>query len=203
VKIEKNEDFFDNWSQDMAYVLGFTMADSCVYSNEYRFGYGINIKDRKILEYISKLLLNNINHIKDVIEYRKDTPCHISRLRICSKKIVNKLYSYNIFPRKTGLEKLPLIPDKYKADYLRGLFDGDGSIHYANKTQQVFQIVSASQSFLLDVKKELGFNFGYIHNKSTCWSWYVYKQKEIKKIKDFIYYLGHNFSLERKRIKFK
>ena len=37
-----------------------------------------------------------------------------------------------IIPRKTFITKFPLdLPSKYHADFIRGVFDGDGNVHHS------------------------------------------------------------------------
>jgi hypothetical protein len=198
-----NETYFDNWSSNMAYVLGFTMADGCVYSNEYRFGYGVASKDRCILEYIGGQF--NYSNIIDTVEYRKGVPHNTSRLRISSKHMIKSLERYNIIQRKTGKERLPEIPDEYKFDYLRGLFDGDGCVYIVTPSchQVRFDISSASQEFLLDIQTKIGMNFGTVYKKqANCYNWSIYKQSDIDVIKHYMYQ-NDDFCLLRKKEKFR
>ena len=198
-----NEEFFNEWSNDMAYILGFTTTDGCI-TDDNRLSYGLNSKDRHVLDFISSKICPG-RDIKISEEKRKNTICSCARLRIGSKYLCCQLKKLGIVPRKTGKEALPEIPDKYKHDYLRGLFDGDGSIHITNKSnnQLTFQICSASKSFLEDIKFKIGGNTGYIKYKGkNCWTWIVYKQCDILNLYKYMY-KTKSFYLLRKKTKFE
>lgn len=194
-----NQDYFNNWSEDMAYILGFTMADGCIHNN--RLCYGVSIKDIEILEFIRDKICPG-KKLTGYIGKRNDTLCPTSTLKIGSKQICNKLVDFGIIPRKTGKEILPDMPDEYFRHYLRGLFDGDGSISIVNKKnlQLSFSLCSANKDFLLSIKDKIG--TGYIHNHGdNCYKYFIHKQEDIYKIYTLLYYES-NFSLLRKKNKF-
>lgn len=204
-KFNLNEDYFRTWSSRMAYILGFTTADGSVsYSpGDRRLSYGVNSKDRSILEFISSEISNSEYPIVDTTEYRNGSELLSSRMRINSRKLVESLIELGITPRKTGKEVLPKIPYEFKKDYLRGLFDGDGCIYICNKSnnQLAMKITSASNSYLESVKNELGFDIGYVKPYLKYYIWHVYKQKHIKQLYDYMYETD-SFYLRRKKDKF-
>ena len=60
-RLAVNEDYFKKWSSEMAYILGFILADGCIiegthkgYSGALKFG--VHPKDIDILEKIKKQL---------------------------------------------------------------------------------------------------------------------------------------------------
>jgi intein/homing endonuclease len=193
-----NTEFLKSWSEDMSYFLGFTTADGCISKELDRITYGLNAKDISILEFIR----DKICPEKPIIlshEKRKETICSTVRLKLFSTEIAKLLSQYHIIPQKTGKEKLPYIPEAFKKDYLRGLFDGDGCVSIPNKKKQLkFSIVSASEEFLIEVRDTLGFGLGTIFSKKTCYSWTIYKQKDVEKIYNFMYNTK-SFYLKRKK----
>ena len=63
-----------------------------------------------------------------------------------------------IFPRKTGHLNPIEVPEKYFPDFVRGFFDGDGSVYVyeVNKTPQVkASFVNASFTFFVDFNRRL------------------------------------------------
>lgn len=193
-----NESFFKIWTEPMAYILGFTTADGYIINKlrQRQLGYGINTKDIEILYFIVKSLGIDRNKIK--IRERKYLS---AELVISSKNIIDSLFYYNVIQNKTGKEKLPQIPQEFKGDYLRGLFDGDGCIRIKNNNLD-FNICSASKSFLEDIKSKIGLDYGYINNSGKIFTWNIYKQDHIKHIRDLMYHDNYTFSLTRKRNKF-
>ena len=123
IDLTLNESYFHEInSTKKAYLLGFLFADGCVYKNQVSLE--IHYKDIEILH-----LLQNELQSTNKISYRKRNNTEMSCCRICSAQIVNDLARYGIVPNKTYVTKhLPIIPEEYKKDFLRGLLDGDGWI---------------------------------------------------------------------------
>jgi hypothetical protein len=134
----KNENFFKNWGSDMAYVLGFIIADGCVIKNK---------RGACFLE-----ISSNENYSRRY------------RLQIGSKKIFKNLLNLGIYPRKSKTIKLPVLPDKYFSHFLRGYFDGDGCVNickFKRKDRKSFSYVltsvftSGSRNILVEIKNKL------------------------------------------------
>ena len=62
--------YFQKPSSDMYYILGFIVADGCIIDTfkEHRLCFGLNIKDRCILEYICQQVNYPVERIKDTVE---------------------------------------------------------------------------------------------------------------------------------------
>lgn len=155
LKIDKN--FFKNWTSPMSYVLGFIVADGCIYKRKDRKdSYTLNItsKDRKHLLRIKKEL--NSGHPISTKYNSQKMP--YSQIQICDKEICNDLIKLGIFPRKTFNLNPIKVPEKYFSDFVRGFFDGDGTV-YIYKVNNVLQIkagfVNASFSFLVEFNERL------------------------------------------------
>ncbi|MBI2515054.1 hypothetical protein HYV91_02635 [Candidatus Wolfebacteria bacterium] len=123
-KINVNESYFQKWSPNMAYVLGFTLADGCItrgthegYSDALKFG--VQKRDVDILEKIKRELSSQhkISLVKSA-----------AYLCITSQKIVDDLKILKISYQKSLREKIPDIPGKYVRHFIRGIVDGDGGI---------------------------------------------------------------------------
>lgn len=122
-----NENYFEKIdNSDKAYILGFLYADGGVYKN--RLEITLSIIDIEILEFI-KNRLNYGGIITTIIINNK----RYSKLTITSKKMYNDLINIGIIPNKTYMSKvLPKIKDEYIWHFIRGFFDGDGSIYSSN-----------------------------------------------------------------------
>jgi len=189
-----NEDFFNKWSHDMAYILGFITADGSVMFDSYTLNIEINKKDIEVLTFIKRKLRSDHN-IK--------TKDNKSRLRIHSKKIIESLKQYNIVQNKTGKEKINFsIPSKYRGDYLRGVFDGDGWI-YKRRNGIEGGICSASKKFLEDINN-ICKNLGKIRtridkrgDRKPLYELDFYGNKKMLKLRKLIY-TTNQFALKRK-----
>lgn len=110
-------DFFKSWSNDMAWILGFICSDGNI---ENKYAYSIVQKDPEPLE-----------KIKTIIQYSgpltRSGNC--MRLRIGNFEHVSDLNKIGITACKSLILKMPKIPKEYLWHFIRGYFDGDGSIY--------------------------------------------------------------------------
>ena len=186
-KYDFNRRFFKNInSEKKAYWLGFLYADGSVYKSKD------NISNHLIIKLSSK----DINHLE---KFKKDFnlphPIKIRKengfgggfesatIRITSKELVNDLIRHGCVPNKTFILQFPKIKEKLYSHFIRGYFDGDGSISVTQNRGQ-FTLLG-NYDFLSDVQKIL---IKYCN---------LYKTKIAKKNK--IYYLryGGNNCLRR------
>ncbi len=115
-----NEEFFNQWSAEMAYVLGYVAADGCVRPERNTLSF--KSIDYELLEAVRSMMASNHN-ITPPASYE-----NTYHLDIYSKKIVESLIRLGIGPRKSLVVDLPAMPDEYFWDYLRGEIDGDGHV---------------------------------------------------------------------------
>ena len=124
-----NENYFEKIDADeKAYFLGLIAADGCLYiksKGQNIVKIAIQIKDIKILNKFSMAI-------------QTDKPLSISRGKYCSLEIVsnqifNDLYRLGLKPNKTFGNSFVLLEDRYMNHFLRGYFDGDGSITCGKK----------------------------------------------------------------------
>lgn len=175
IKIRKkiNQDFFKKWSDKMSYVLGFFVADGCIAVSKDRFNrpftFNITSADKKHLYKIRKLL-KSYHKISD----KKGGNGNVGyQLQIRNQTIVNDLMKLGIYPRKTYNLSPINIPEKYFNSFLRGFFDGDGSVYIykVNNTPQIkLDLISTSYSFINDLNlrvcKALNIPFKNIHKQT-------------------------------------
>ena len=123
-----NKDFFKEWTEEMAYVLGLMISDGYVFTNPRGSKYfGITSTDREIVEKIKRTL--DSNHKVGVGRPRRAGWMTPYVLQIGSKDVVRELAEFGIVQNKSLNIALPKnIPDNYLRDFVRGLFDGDGCV---------------------------------------------------------------------------
>lgn len=123
----KNEIFFTVWSSQMAYVLGFFIADGCVFSNSRGARYvAFYSTDRDIILQIRDLICPQ--HSITVRPIKKRMRQTSFTLQIGSKKMVTHLASLGIGSNKSKRVAFPQVPRSFLSHFVRGYFDGDGSI---------------------------------------------------------------------------
>lgn len=161
VFIRKNDKFFENWTREMAYVLGFFIADGSITVNPRGSEYfSIQITDKKLLEKIRRAMNSDHKITKKKVKINEGP---LYRLQIGSKKMCNDLRNLGLIERKARRIQLPDIPKNRFGDFLRGYFDGDGSvwINYMNRRRKTPTFViqttftSCSNNFLKALQEKL------------------------------------------------
>lgn len=216
-----NVDFFKRWSPEMAYVLGFFSADGGMFINSGGSKYiQFTSTDKEILIKIKRLM--DANHKIGIKKKNSSNlgwkECYL--IQIGSKEMYNDLLKLGFTPKKDLTLKFPKIPNKYLGHFIRGYFDGDGSVSFgtykrkSRNNKVTFYIltsfISGSKNFLSKLSKELhliaNINKGYLGRKSNNSGYQLsYSINDSKKL--FRYMYGDissiiDYYLERKYNKF-
>lgn len=137
-----NENYFEDIDCDeKAYWLGFLAADGVVYkptdNRQCFIQMTVAHKDEDIIKKFQKSL--DTNHPYTTI--KKDENKIYHTLSVSSDKMANDLSKYNIKPRKTYSDNWPtLLEEHFIPAYIRGYFDGDGSISSNIKLNNLYQV---------------------------------------------------------------
>lgn len=146
-----NEDFFFTQSANLAYLLGFLAADGYVHTNSNEIYLGLAVQDKEILEKLQALLGG-----RPLKEYATNKGMNMVKWGFTSQRVKNELATYGIVPQKTFI-LIP--PDKilkqYRIDFIRGYFDGDGSINLIQGQNLRWQIGAANKEILEWIEDEL------------------------------------------------
>lgn len=122
-----DEDFFEKIdTEEKAYVLGFLAADGTV--NVRSVWLMLHAKDEHIIRDIRKAMGSNarIFEREKVAGFPNRGPYKF--IYFGSKKLVADLIKLGVTPRKSLTLQYTPVPQRLERHYLRGLFDGDGSI---------------------------------------------------------------------------
>lgn len=189
-----NESFYDTWSHEMAYIMGYFIADGNVSKNGCTLTFTLHEKDLGFLKYVVDSMDSTypIRHRRQYIS-----------LVMNSSKLVKALANYRIFPNKretwTGINFY--IPTKFRPDLVRGFFDGDGWVCRGGKQKQYINTGFANKShrFLEQIRQIAGLpTTGSLRNRGSHYQ-LEFGQKASFILRDFMYNGG--FSLKRKRDK--
>ena len=123
-----NEHFFANLSSEAAaYFLGLIAADGSVGQQQDRLEITLAEPDEHLL--FSFLECLDARNCRIVARRRQDRSKTFHRLTLCSKAMAGDLVSWGLTPRKTEAFSLarPIPPDLVR-HFVRGFWDGDGSI---------------------------------------------------------------------------
>lgn len=140
-------------TEEKAYWLGFLYADGNVHYKpekvRYRIELGLAIKDYSHLEKFSKFL-----NFKGNIKLREKTKS--CRIVFGSKKMCEDLIKLGCIPAKSLILTFPnssQVPSKFIKDFLRGYFDGDGSMHLSNGNKTPDIRILGTKEFLTEIEK--------------------------------------------------
>ena len=130
-KYELNENYFENIdSSEKAYWLGFIAADGCIYqtgSGSNVLSFNLNVKDKNHLEKFLQAI-ESTAIIKTIKGTGFGIGTDIASLQINSNKMVKDLNNLGVVQKKSLVLDKPNIDKKFYNDWIRGYFDGDGSI---------------------------------------------------------------------------
>lgn len=197
-KYKHDFNFFENIdSEEKAYWLGFMFADGYIvdYSNRYgedKFGITLHANDIKTLEDFKKSI-KSTNPITDVSSDK--TP--LRRIIMSSQKTVNDLISHGCVKQKSLILKPPIgVPKTLTNHFIRGFFDGDGSIfwnksefeRHKNWNTPSYNISITSTKEMIEwIIDEVG--FGNLKKENRREKTWYYKQDGNKKVKAFCDYI--------------
>ena len=137
-----NKNFFSRWSHEMAYVLGLIATDGCI----SRSGtVSLCINDKDLLEKV-KDVMGSAHTIKYYGHQERLYSFSFSRQKLCAD-----LSRLGIFPNKSLNIRFPDVPDAFLIDFVRGVFDGDGSVFFEKRSQKLplrASFISSSKGFI-------------------------------------------------------
>ena len=199
-----NERFFSKWSPKMAYVLGLIATDGCISKSGT---ISLRINDKDLLEKV-RVAMDSSHAIKNYAQQEGLYTFNFAR-----EKMVADLGGLGILPKKSLNISFPDVPDAFLSDFIRGVFDGDGSVFFEKRNRKLplrTSFVSSSKGFLNALEKRLR-TLGmpnrniYQHKTKNCISYMIrYAHKDSTKLFKILYKnaLKNGLFLKRKYDKF-
>ena len=126
-----DESFFESWSPEMAWCLGLLWTDGCLTE---RHSIELTSTDRDVLEKFKKSVSGE-QKISKCYDRRRGYSWF--RYRFGSLVVANRLRELGLTERKSLVVDFPRIPHKYLRHFLRGVFDGDGSVMWQPRDKAV------------------------------------------------------------------
>lgn len=140
-----NDNYFSSENERMAYLLGFLASDGTIDKKNNRIKIGLSSVDKDFLIMIKK----ELGYEGDILDYQTSNGFNVSELTFTSQQIKKDLAKYNIVPNKTFTYTFPeSLNKKYWIDFIRGYFDGDGSVSTAGPHAIRWQICAANKQVL-------------------------------------------------------
>ena len=174
-------------SKELAYVIGFISADASI-DKINRVEISTSIKDKSIIEFISKIIDSNISVDETYIQEKRIFP----RYRT-SRKIKDILKF--VGNRKKEFRNIPIVSNEFTKYLVLGFFDGDGCITWGRRKDRnrIWQNVCFTSSFsLLEPVQKILESIGIsssIKPKGTekCFVLKISSKKDVLKFCEWIY----------------
>lgn len=190
-------------TEEKAYWLGFLYADG-YNTNKYRITINLQWADREHLELLKKHIGSNHPIVKRIVKIKKMN--EVARLDINCRKFCVDLTRHGMVKAKSLILAWPdSLDDELKRHFVRGYFDGDGSVGESKTAVCTFSFCS-SEFFINSLKKYLMKNLK-LNDNSLCLSgkarsvrWSGYKPSLA--FYNFLYQ-GSTVFLTRKKEKFE
>ena len=208
-KYTHNENFFEVIdTEEKAYWLGFIYADGFIESkrinSNQKFGITLNSIDHNHLEKFKKSIeaTNPINIYKGS-GYNKDS--NFSRILLTSQKTVNDLINKGCLEHKTHLLEFPTIeqvPEELMRHFIRGYFDGDGSLNFYSTTKRQYKIgFVGTKNFLTGIMNHFNKNLKMSTKDDITFQLNIGGNKQVINIMNYLYKDAHVY-LDRKYKKY-
>ena len=202
-------------SHEKAYWLGFLFADGYVTSGN-RWGLELSKNDEehfkkflKAIEFNGKIKYRTRTNVINGIE-TTNTSCSIC---INNSKMYDDLVRCGVVRNKTNHLVFPeeeVLKKEFQHDFIRGFFDGDGTITYnidKERKRKEVNFICTDEGFIdsinsILIENDIHFNKGK-HSKGVLSTLRTSKELEIKKFYSYIYKdVTEDIMLERKHNKF-
>lgn len=189
-----NEQFFDSWSPESAYLLGLLYSDGTITTNPRGSQYIEFVSTDKELIYNFRFFLGS-NHKIALKRHATGNWKSAYRIQIGNKHLISRLSGIGL--RRKSI--LPYLPREFFRHYVRGFFDGDGCVVFSsfyrkkrNKKEHYLQVVLTSkyQKFLRQLyrglRKRAGLQGGSLYEYSRAQR-LRYSQRDTLKLFVFLY----------------
>lgn len=191
-----------------AYLIGFFYADGCVSKFEhdaYRtFRVTLSEKDRDYLQWIADVINEHL-HTTYSLKYISSNKAY--SLSVYKSEFIKHLVNLGITKNKTYENDAFVfnnIPIDLRRHFIRGYFDGDGSISFYQKKNRCHvgivslnhQLISAIQEYVYDI-----FRFGTIRIDRQYSRYQICGNVSTRKFLDWLY-IDANYYMQRKYNKY-
>lgn len=202
-----NHNYFQNQTNNMAYWIGILASDGSVNKKENQIYIELKREDRELLEKLNV----DIQNERPVKDYETSNGYENSKLYFYSKQIKEDLKQYHIIPNKTydlNYSFPEKINKEFLFDYVRGLFDGDGSIKMTGSTI-TWQVDVGKKEIAKNIVKlfkesQVELSISELKKKNiTIYRVYGYTTEKCKKIYKLLYETKSNLFMKRKKDKFE
>lgn len=201
---QKNKDYKIKWSPEFTYAIGLLTTDGNLYKDGRHLDFTSN--DIQLVKTFKKCM--NLTGVKIGTKTSGFTNKRYPRIQFSNVRLYEELLRIGLTPNKSKTIKKLRIPNKYFFDFLRGCFDGDGTIfsYWDRRWHSSFMFyiafASGSSEFLKWLQNKIRTNCGlsgYIGRAGRNNTYILrYAKKESSALFDKMYYSKNIPFLNRK-----
>ena len=193
-------DFFKTDTAEKYYILGLLYSDGylCENSSSHKEYVGLKLIDKQILDDISK-----VTGCKEPFKAGITSAGNqLYKIEFRDSEVISDLKSIGLHRRKTFTITYPDIPEEYHRDFIRGVFDGDGCIHFALKRGRCnsyvtnFQIIGTF-NLLEGISEHIGVSVRIVPYRKVA-KLLVDKKSDVISIYNYLYHDEDCLCLQRK-----
>jgi hypothetical protein len=200
-KNKVNHHFFSNWTPAMSYVLGVVCTDGNIRpsilkapttKDTLRIGrLTISQKEPELLEKVLKLMNSETKLLhRNRKEFSKTVSGETFYFHLNSDFIYDDLVKLGLTPNKSLTLKFPNVPEDYISHFIRGCWDGDGSVYLDKSSNSVFaSFISGSIDFITGILDHLtknGLPERTLHKSGNSY-YFRYTGKQCKLLAEYLY----------------
>lgn len=197
--------YADGFNSVNTYIFGWIMSDGCLMR-----------EGRNKTAYAIRITSNDY----DIIKWMHDTMCEDNKIYKCgigyqikyrNQSAIDYLMIHELTERKSLTLKYPNIPLEFMPDFVRGIFDGNGSIILRETKHNIYSqvsITSGSLAFLKGLQQYLSYSNICSHiysdgraNKNAHYL-RITKRSELEKFYKLIYQNKNCIKLNKKYDKY-
>ena len=212
-----NSNFFKKIdTEEKAYIIGFIAADGHIDAKSYRLTIALKDSDYQLLEKIRTAMQSTHPIKRGILKENPYKKTENKILKQCSisvngKNLIQPLIDMGLSGKKTYTLNgmlIKYVPDNLIRHFLRGYFDGDGSVTWGKEYSSGFKYiiqVCGNESFLNEsFQKYFPSNCSLYKDKYSkqCCTWKIANKKEVLKFLIYIYNDAHIY-LDRKYLIYK
>jgi hypothetical protein len=156
VKRIVHEDFFKQWTPQMAWVLGVIYTDGCLLRPHGSVKGRLTLSQKRP-ELIEKVLTFLNSNAKLLFTPKRGITGAVHRVSISNAEVYQDLEKLGVTPRKSLSLTFPEVPAPLVRHFIRGCWDGDGSVYWdgGDARKPCASFVSGSKEFIEQIVKRL------------------------------------------------
>lgn len=195
-----NDAFFDEWNPEMAYVLGLLFADGNLFKNRIKLQ--LQEKDKQLILDVAELLGIEYSYIFKQRSIQFGTYSY--GFVVCRRDVVKRLNELGLTSNKSKTMLFPDVPYEHLRHFIRGYFDGDGSICISSKLTKV-QFSCGSIAFTQRLKEVLSKELNHdvkihVDRRTTNYNLNFHSTRLGKLFYNYIYLNGSIYLSRKKKV---